>query len=274
LLRRTENGLKRPFHNRNLEGPLTANKVKQMIRDGQSAIGCFVQYPSPITVEICGHSGFDYIIIDCEHGPMGPESAYPMMLAAERSGTVPLVRVPMNHPQVILRFLDIGAAGIMVPQVNSAEEAEAVVQAVKYHPEGRRGVAGTRSGVWSIHQPLSEFVETANRDTMVMVQIENIRAVEALSEIMQVPGVDVLYVGPNDLAQSMGYPGRPGEPEVQAVIDKICDIARDSHVALGTVANNADEINHELARGFRMVGANAASLLATASREVLSGVQR
>ena len=253
---------------------MTENRVKQALKDGQTVIGCFVQYPSPVTVEICGYSGFDFVMIDCEHGPMDTESAYHMMLAAERSGAVPLVRVPMNHPQVILRHLDIGAAGIMVPQINSAEEAQAVVQAVKYHPEGRRGVAGTRAQSWSITQPLSEYVSTANRDTLVMVQIENIKAVEVLSEIMQVPGVDVLYVGPNDLAQSMGHPGRPDHPEVQEVINQICETARDSHLALGTVANDAETINHEISRGFRMVGANSASLLAGASKHVLNGIRR
>lgn len=253
---------------------MTANPVKQALINGEAVIGCFVQYPSPITVEICGHSGFDFIMIDCEHGPMGPESAYTMMLAAERSGSVPLVRVPMNHPSVILRHLDIGAAGIMVPQINSAAEAEAVVHAVKYHPEGRRGVAGGRASSWGIHQPMSEYVKDANRDTLVMVQIENIKAVDVLPEIMNVPGVDVLYVGPNDLAQSMGYPGRPDHPEVQKVIDQICEITRDSPVQLGTVANSAETINHELSRGFRMVGANSASLLAESAQTVLNGVRR
>jgi 4-hydroxy-2-oxoheptanedioate aldolase len=256
------------------ESSVQVNSVKQALRDGKTAIGCFVQYPSPVTVEICGYSGFDFVMIDCEHGPMGVESAYTMVLAAERSGTIPLVRVPMNHQQVILRYLDVGAAGIMVPQINTPEEAEAVVRSVKYHPEGRRGVAGTRAQSWSITQPLNEYVKTANRETLVMVQIENIKAVDALSEIMQVDGVDVLYVGPNDLAQSMGYPGNPGHPEVQTVIDQICEIAKDSGRALGTVANDADTINHELGRGFRMVGANSASLLAAASQQVLNGIRR
>jgi 4-hydroxy-2-oxoheptanedioate aldolase len=259
---------------RRRENRVQPNSVKQALQDGKSVIGCFVQYPSPVTVEICGYSGFDFVMIDCEHGPMGVESAYTMILAAERSGTIPLVRVPMNHQQVILRYLDVGAAGIMVPQINSAEEAEAVVQAVKYHPKGRRGIAGTRAQSWSITQPLSEYVSTANRETLVMVQIENIKAVDALTEIMQVDGVDVLYVGPNDLAQSMGFPGNPGHPDVQAVIDRICEIARDSGRALGTVANDADTINHELGRGFRMVGANSASLLAAASQQVLNGIRR
>lgn len=253
---------------------MLANSVKQTLNDGGSVIGCFVQYPSPATVEICGYSGFDFVMIDCEHGPMGTESAYTMILAAEQAGTTPLVRVPLNHPQVILRHLDIGAAGIMVPQINSAEEAEAVVQAVKYHPEGHRGIAGTRAQRWSVTQPLSEYAPIANRETLVMVQIENIRAVDALPEIMQVPGVDVFYVGPNDLAQSMGYPGRPDHPDVQQVIDGICDITSESGRALGTVANDAETINHELRRGFRMVGANSASLLAAASRQVLNGIRR
>jgi 4-hydroxy-2-oxoheptanedioate aldolase len=253
---------------------MTENRVKQALQDRKAVVGCFVQYPSPATVEICGHAGFDFVMIDCEHGPMNTESAYHMILAAERAGTTPLVRVTMNHPQVILRQLDVGAAGIMVPQVNSADEARSVVEAVKYHPEGRRGIAGSRAQSWSINQPLSEYAGIANRDTLVMVQIENIKAVHALSEIMAVPGIDVLYVGPNDLAQSMGYPGRPDHPDVQKVIDQVCEMAKDSNLALGTVANTAATINHEISRGFRMVGANSASLLADASKQVLNGVSR
>jgi 4-hydroxy-2-oxoheptanedioate aldolase len=256
------------------EKTLTENRVKQALQARNAVIGCFVQFPSPVTVEVCGISGYDFVMIDCEHGPMDTESAYHMVLAAERSGTVPLVRVPMNHHQVILRSLDIGAAGIMVPQINSADEARSVVESVKYHPDGTRGIAGTRASGFSINQPMSEFMQTANRDTLVMVQIENIKAIDHLAEIMSVPGVDVLYVGPNDLAQSMGFPGRPDHPDVQNVIDHICDLARDTNIALGTVAGNADQINYELSRGFRMIGTNAASLLADTSRQILSRINR
>ncbi len=230
--------------------------------------------PSAMTAEICAHAGFEYILIDSEHGPTDTETAYHMMLAAERGGAVPLVRVPMNHPQVILRYLDIGAAGIMVPQVNSAEEARGVVESIKYHPEGRRGIAASRSSAWTITQPLSEFAGTANRDTMVIVQFENIKSLDRVPEIIEVPGVDVLFIGPNDLAQSMGHPGQTGHPDVQKVIEDVCALAREKDIILGTVAADSDTANVAIGRGIQMITANSAALLAGAAKGMLSGINR
>jgi 4-hydroxy-2-oxoheptanedioate aldolase len=250
------------------------NAMKEKLRNGGTVIGCFVPFSSPTVAEICGHAGFEFVLIDAEHGPSTTESAYHMVLASETAGTVPLVRVPVNIPQVILRYLDIGAAGVIVPQVNSAEEAQAVVHAVKYHPAGLRGIAGVRAAAWGINQTLTDYAEAANRETFIAVQIENIRGVDRVPEILEVPGIDVLFVGPNDLAHSMGYPGQTGHPEVQATIDRIIEMARGANMTLGTVAANATIANQMIERGFRMIGANAATLLAAGSREMLAAITR
>lgn len=250
------------------------NEVKRRLREGQAVVGCFVGFASAEVVEICGYAGFDFVMIDAEHGPMTTESAYHMVLAAEASGTTPLIRVAQNAPPVILRHMDVGVAGIMVPQVNSAAEAQAVVQAAKYHPQGRRGLAGVRSAGFGITQTLRDYTAVANRETLVIVQIENVAGVEHVPEILQVPGIDVLFVGPSDLAQSMGYPGQLDHPEVLATIERIVAMCRDHDVALGNIAGTAEQANRLIGQGFRMIGASAGALLAGASRQLLAGVRR
>ncbi len=245
------------------------NRVKRRLQAGGTVVGCFIPYPSPELAEICGHLGFDFVLIDAEHGRTTEESAYHMVLAAETAGTVPLVRVPFGHRQVILRYLDLGAAGVMVPQVNTPEEAAAVVEACRYHPSGRRGIAGVRAAGFGLLSPLSDYVRVANDETLVIVQIESLAAVERLEEYLAIPGIDVLFVGPNDLAQSMGYPGQPLHPEVQRVMDEIVQRV-DGRVPLGTTAATPELVQRQLERGFRMLAANTTALLAAGARPILA----
>ncbi|WP_051914013.1 HpcH/HpaI aldolase family protein [Thermorudis peleae] len=249
------------------------NMLKRKLAAGEAVIGCFVPYPSAELAELVARLGFDFVLIDCEHGPTSIESAYHMVLASEAGGATPLIRVPQNVQQVILRYLDIGPGGIMVPQVNSADEARAVVRAAKYHPEGRRGVAGVRAAGFGVEAPLSEYVRQANAETLVIVQIESVEAVERLPAILDVPGIDLLFVGPNDLAQSMGYPGQPLHPEVQAMVDRIVAMV-DGRLPLGTTAPTPEQVERQLARGFRLLAANTTSLLAAAARTLLQAAGR
>jgi 4-hydroxy-2-oxoheptanedioate aldolase len=250
------------------------NLVRQKLNAGEVVIGCFVGFPSPEVVELCGHSGYDFVLIDAEHGAITPASAYHMVLAAEATGTVPLIRVPHNEPSIILRYMDIGAAGVMVPQINSAAEARAVVEAVKYHPHGNRGLAPTRAASYGFGATLAEYTEISNRETIVIAQIENIVGVEKVPEILEVPGVDVLLIGPSDLAQSLGYPGQLGHPEVLAAIDRVCGMCKGSGVALGTIAADAATTNQLIERGFRMITPSASGLIAAWSRDYLAHIKR
>ncbi len=253
---------------------MRTNMVRKKLKSGQVVVGCFVGFPSAEVVEICGYSGYDFVMIDAEHGPITPHDAYHMVLAAEVSGTSPLIRVPQNEPSVVLRYMDTGAAGIMVPQINSADEARAVVEAVKYHPMGHRGLAQTRAASFGIGATLREYTEVANEETLVIVQFENIAGLDHVPEIIEVPGVDVLLIGPSDLAQSMGYPGQLGHPEVLAVIERVCDMCSGSDVALGTIAADAVATNKLIDQGFRMIAPGANGLIAQWSKDYLANVNR
>src|SRR5919199_4465131 len=145
---------------------LTENKTKAKLRDAGLALGCATMFVQPAVVEYIGRAGFDWVLFDGEHGPIAPESVEIGVLAAENVALTPLARVPVNRPEVILRFMDTGLAGVLVPHVDSADDARAAVRAVKYHPLGERGLAGTRAaGYGAMAQ--SEYVTHANAQTML-----------------------------------------------------------------------------------------------------------
>ena len=251
-----------------------ANPVKERLRGGGVAIGVFVPIPSPDVVEICALAGFDFVMLDAEHGRISPETAYPMILAAESRGVPALARVGQNDRQVILKYLDVGIAGVMIPRTDTPEEVAAAVRAMRYYPAGERGLAGGRTFDYGMGAPAKDLVPQLNERVLAIVQLENAAAIGDLDRILATEGLDVLFVGPNDLAQSMGYPGQPGHPEVQATIDRVCAIAREAPVALGTVAADVDAANRQIERGFRMIVGNVPALLCCAAQEYVAGVAR
>lgn len=251
-----------------------ANSVKDALGRGESTIGVFVPMPSPEVIEILALAGFDFVMLDGEHGRVSPDNAYPMILAAESRGVPVLARIGQNDRQVILKFLDLAIGGVMIPQTNTPEEAQAALAAMRYHPRGVRGLAGGRHFDHALGSPAIEMVPQLNDRLVAMVQFEHVDALDRLDEILALPELDVLFVGPNDLAQSMGFPGQPGHPEVEAVIERVCAAAQGGRVALGTVATDTDGINRRLNQGFRMVVTNASFLLGSAAKGVLAGVKR
>jgi len=251
-----------------------ANPVKEALRAGGSAVGVFITIPAPEIVEIFALAGFDFVLIDAEHGPISPESAYPMVLAAEANGIPAFARVGQNDRQVILKFLDIGVAGVMIPQVATPTAAAEAVAAMRYRPRGLRGLAGGRSFSWGLAAPARDLVPKINDRVLSLVQFEHISALDHLEAILRTPDLDVLFVGPNDLAQSMDLPGQPDHPEVEAVIAQVLRRAQGSSVALATTAPNAAAANRRLEQGFRMVVASATGLLAAAARDYVAGVRR
>ncbi len=194
------------------------NLTKEKILQGKVAYGVFVPLYSPIIIEMLGHIGFDFAIIDAEHSPLDPLACEQMVRAAECSNITPLIRVAENVRQNILRYLDVGAQGVQLPMVNRRAEAEAVVESVKYPPEGKRGLAGVRAANYGLTGPLGDYVKEANRETMVIVQVETLQAVDNLKEILAVKGTDVVFIGPTDLSSVMGYPGQTSHPEVLKMV--------------------------------------------------------
>jgi 4-hydroxy-2-oxoheptanedioate aldolase len=225
-------------------------------------------------VELLGHFGFDGVFIDCEHGPGGWEDVEHMVRAAEVAGYSSVVRVDHNDAATITRALDRGAGGVQVPHVNTAAEAEAVVQHAKYAPRGHRGWSGWRA---VLGEDVAEYAAKANAQTLVAVMLEETEALANLDEILVVKDVDVFFVAPGDLAQSMGYPGHTNHPQVVAAMEDALRRIRAAGRVSGTLTTPQLLARHlELGVQFLYVGLG--SLLEPASadfvRRVQSGEQR
>jgi len=253
---------------------LLTNPLKESLLAGGEFVGVFVPMPSPEVVEVLAVAGFDFVLLDAEHGRISPDNAYEMILAAEARGIPALARVGQNDRQVILKFLDLGIHGVMIPQTNTPDQVRNAVEAMRYAPRGLRGIAGGRTFNFGMDAPAVELVPKLSERVLAIAQFEHIDTLPHLEEILQIPELDVLFVGPNDLAQSMGYAGQPGHAETEKVIAQICQTAKGGRVKLAIVAADAEAIDHRLDQGFQMVVTNASYLLGRASREVLGGVRQ
>lgn len=195
------------------------NRVKRILRQGGMAVGTYAgNFPGSAMVEIIGHAGFDAVFIDLEHCPFGLEDVQVKVLAAERVGITPIVRTPGFDPGLILRLLDIGVQGIQIPGVPSAEAA---VRAVLYAPLGDRSLASNvRASDYGVMRTM-EYVEQANREVLLAVMVEDLKALEEVEVMASTPGVDLVTVGPSDLAQAMGVSGQVDHPKLAAAIERV-----------------------------------------------------
>jgi 4-hydroxy-2-oxoheptanedioate aldolase len=246
------------------------NTTKEKLSSGQVVIGLRMDYPSPDIIEIVGDAGFDFVYYDCEHGPMNEETCQTMIRTAELVGLTPMVRVPANEPWHILRALDSGATGIIIPHCNTKEEALKAVKASKYPPEGERGIAG-RSIRISGMRPANYIVE-ANREIMVIAMIEEAQALENLSEILTVDGLDVVWIGRGDLSLSLGVPGQYNHPEVQQAVNKVITEGRagGKFVGVGAIdVGDPGSIKQFAGLGAQFFALNSANLFRMAARACL-----
>jgi 4-hydroxy-2-oxoheptanedioate aldolase len=176
-------------------------------------------FPSPQVVEMLGYAGFDWVLIDCEHGSIGPADVELMAMACDAAGITPIARPRTNSASDIQSVMDRGVMGVQVPHVNCAEDARAAVAAVKFGPGAARGLAaGTRPDRWGLGTRMPDYVTAANAQSLVCVQIEHEAALANLDAILAVEGIDVFFIGPSDLSQSMGHPGNPKALPVAAAI--------------------------------------------------------
>src|SRR6266545_1067080 len=197
------------------------NTLKQQLYAGRAAFGVMCTFPSPPVVEMLGYLGFDWILLDNEHGSITVDTAEACIAAAELNGMAPIVRPVGNKPEIIAPFLDRGAWGVQVPHVNTADEARAVVDAVKYGPEGHRGIfSGGRPARYGFTGTTGDYAKNANHQTLVCLMLEEVEAIENLPELVTVAGVDVYFIGSGDLSQSMGYTGQQAHPEVQQTMER------------------------------------------------------
>ena len=248
---------------------MTPNRMKRKLTSGEPAFGVSIMFPSPHIVDIIGRLGFDWVLIDCEHGSISIESVELMVMAAETAGVTPIARPPVNSFEAIGQLMDRGVMGVQVPHVNTAEDAQ---RAVKYHPLGERGLAaGVRSAGYGYGMSMSEYAEHANNETLVCVQLEEAEAVRNVDEIVQVSGVDVFFVGPSDLSQSLGFPGRSDAPEVRDAMDTVfATIAAASKIS-GS-AGNADATRRYLNQGVTYLYTHLTTLLSSGAEAYLDEV--
>lgn len=245
------------------------NKLKQDLFAGKVCFGTFLINNSPDIVEMCGHTGFDFIIIDNEHGYMSPESSIGLIRAAEVSGMTPIIRVPENSEAVILKSLDIGAYGIQVPQINDASAAELVVKRAKYFPQGMRGVAMARSANYGT-VPLFDYLEQENRETLVSVHCENITGLQNLDAIAATPGVDIIFLGPFDMSQSMGIPGQVEHPRIYDAMEQVVAACKKHGKIAGTFCTTPQIARDRAKQGFQFLALGTdASLISTAFKEAI-----
>lgn len=245
------------------------NQAKEILLNGGTIYGVFCNFYSPMIVEAIGHIGFDFVLVDAEHGPAEVESCEHMVRAAESAGIPIFIRVAMNIRQNILRYLDIGALGIQIPMVNNRAEAEAVVQSVKYPPQGKRGLAGVRAADFGLKMPLGDYTVMANQETLVSVQVETVEAMNNLDEILSVADIDVFFIGPTDLSASMGYVGQSNHPEVQATIEKLVQRIQAVGGAAGTIAYNHEELARAKGRGFKYIVHSIIPMIAKSGKDYL-----
>jgi 2-keto-3-deoxy-L-rhamnonate aldolase RhmA len=249
------------------------NRMKEKLLSGRPALGVSVMFPSPQIVEMVGRLGFDWVLLDCEHGSLSPESVELMAMAAQAAGITPIARPTVNSPEAILRVMDRGVLGVQVPHVNTASDARHAVEAVKFHPLGSRGLAaGTRPAGYGFGLAAADYIQEANRETLVCVQLEEAEALQNLHEILRVEGVDVFFLGPSDLSQSMGYPGRSDAPEVQAAMDKAFAAIVAARKVPGSTGN-IQAIRRHLQHGVRYLYTHVPTLLANGSKDFLSAVK-
>jgi len=248
--------------------------LKRRLLAGELLLGAWPTQPSPNLIEVCGLLGFDFAFVDAEHSMLNLETFGDLMRGADAVGLAVLVRVPRNDPVAMLPYLEAGAAGVVVPHVCSAGEAKAAVDAVKYYPMGSRGAgSSTRANAYGFRQSAAEYFQRANEQTIVIPMVEDAEGVSNIASIGKVPGVDLVFIGPGDLALSLGHGGKSGDPEVRAAIDRAFLDARAAGVRVGTVGYGIEMARQGVDLGAQLLIQSTDLLLAASAKDYLNSVR-
>jgi len=227
------------------------NRFRQDVRAGRTLIGCWLSLGSPITTEVVGVAGFDWLLLDAEHAPNDVLTLIPQLMALKDSVSAPVVRPPWNDSVVMKRLLDAGFHNFLIPFVESAAQARAAVAATRYPPQGVRGVSVSQRG--NRYGAVPDYFTEINRHIAVLAQIESRAGVSAAAEIAAVDGIDCLFVGPSDLAAGLGLFGQSDHPDVQAAIGQVHAAARAAGKCTGILAPVEADARRYLAQGLTVV---------------------
>jgi 4-hydroxy-2-oxoheptanedioate aldolase len=262
---------------------MRTNRTKAKLAAGETVYGCFTRIADPAMIEMLSALGWDFIVFDGEHSPLEPRDAENLLRAVDAAAinarintppiATPLVRVTTNQTPIILRYLDTGAAGVVVPWINTPDEAEHVVRAVKYYPRGKRGLAHVRAADYGMGDSLGDYAVRANAETLVIVQCESVQAVENAAAIAEIDGVDVVFVGPTDLSQSMGLPGQTTHPDVIDMIQRVVDAVTPTGKAVGIMTKNIENAQFWRERGVRLITSGLDGVIAAGVRDFIGAIR-
>ncbi len=248
------------------------NQFKQALGEDRVQYGFWLGLASPVSAELCACIGFDWLLIDGEHAPNEIGSVLSQLQAIEGTGTHAIVRLADGHATRIKQYLDLGAQTLLVPMVDTAEQAEELVASVRYPPRGIRGLATsiTRASRWT---QIENYAQEAEQQVCLIVQAETVTALDNLKAITAVDGVDAVFIGPSDLSASMGYLGQPGHPEVQATVAQALQEISAAGKAAGTLAGSPEAIRTHAGNGAKFLGIGSDSaLLVSGAKGLLASV--
>ena len=243
------------------------SSFKQRLKNGELLIGTFYTITSPDVAELLTIAGFDWLFVDMEHSPFTVQDVQRVVQITE-SKCPCVVRVPSDDDVWLKKILDTGAAGILVPHIRSAKQVEQIIKSCKYPSVGDRSVGVGRAQGYGLR--LQEYIERANEDIAVIMQVEDVEGVENIEEIIRVPGVDGIFIGPYDLSGSMGKLGKVRDDDVLSEIDKVSDACKKVNIPLGVFGVSVEHLSYYIDRGFTLIAAGADTLfLGRAAKETL-----
>ena len=246
------------------------NRLKNAFQEKRTTVGLWQALANGLTAEICAGAGFDWLMFDAEHGPNTLTTLLAQLQAVSAYPLEPIVRPPVGDPVIIKQYLDMGVRTLLIPMVDSAEQARRMVAATRFPPAGIRGVASATSRAASFGTD-PNYLGAAHHDICVITQIESRAGLDQIEAIAAVDGVDGLFIGPADLAGSLGHLGNPAHPEVQAAIEGAIDRIRASGKPAGIFARDADQARAYMARGVAFVSVGTdVGLLAKGARQLLA----
>ena len=232
---------------------MSDDALSRKLRRGECVVGYMTKHPGASIVEALGMRGWDFVVIDAEHGPIDPLECEQMTRAAEVGGCAAVVRVPARDKSTIMRYLDVGPQGLHVPMIETRADAETVGRYAKYWPDGERGLASVRAASYGAGGGLAAYTARANAELLVVAQIETGAAVEQIDEIVSTPAIDVVFIGSTDLANSLGLLGQPDHPRLLAALERISTAVRNSSKTLGIMVANEDDARIWIDRGARYI---------------------
>jgi len=246
------------------------NRTKRKLNAGQPAYGVISTSDDPQLAELFGLAGFDFYMLDAEHGLLDPAQVVNVIRACERVNMTPLVRIGPKDPKLVLQYLDAGMMGVMMPGLETLDEIRMLVNAVKYPPVGKRGMGLTRaSGYIATGNEAVNYINFSNEEIMVIPQFEDAALIDHFEEMISQPGVDAVVIGPRDLSLNMGFPDGADHPEVQQMIDKVVAVCKKCGVAAGITAGSRADAAKQVARGATMILVIAQLVIYAGSREFL-----